>query len=95
MTYKQQLSILINSIYNLIKQLNEDVKPDSNILDIIEHNRKRTILLINIQNKMIQIEILLKQVKNDFEYQFFLLKDRYNDHLSMGFWDYCYHLCPQ
>lgn len=92
MIYKRQLSKILESIINILHQIHK-YNSNTNIFVIdVENKRKKTLLMKKLQYLFIKKEIIINQIKKDIYSHIYYLKNKYNDDLCLGYWEYLFIL---
>ena len=94
-TYKSNISIIcLQIVENIteIRELTNKLKGQQNFISNLEIKRQLTQLYINTQDLLLQKEDILNKLINDVgSYQYYF-KYKYNDDLSLGYWEKVFSL---
>lgn len=92
MYYKNAISVNIEKINILIHELDNYRNINGVFFDHVEKVRIRTQIYQKIQELIINIELLSRDIKGNVEIHQQYLKDKYCDDYSMGYWEYLFIL---
>ncbi len=93
--YKSCISkICLQIVDNIteIKRLKNKLSTEESFLTSLEVKRELTDLYIKTQDLLLQKEDILNKLINDVESYHFYLKYKYNDNLSLGYWEKVFSL---
>lgn len=94
-TYKSAISnICLKIVENIteIRELTNKLKGQQNFITNLEIKRQLTQLYINTQDLLLQKEDILNKLVNDVDSYHYYFKYKYNDDLSLGYWEKVFSL---
>lgn len=94
-TYKSNISIIcLQIVENIteIRELTNKLKSQQNFITNLEIKRQLTQLYINTQDLLLQKEDILNKLVNDIDSYLYYFKYKYNDDLSLGYWEKVFSL---
>jgi hypothetical protein len=93
--YKYRISkICLEIVENIneIKKLTNNLSTENNFITSLEIKRQITSLYSQTQELMLQKECILNILVNDVDSYHYYLKYKYNDDLSLGYWEKIFSL---
>jgi len=94
-TYKSTISdICLKIVENIteIRELKNQLKSEVNFITNLEIKRQLTQLYVNTQDLLLQKEDILNKLVNDTDSYLYYFKYKYNDDLSLGYWEKVFSL---
>jgi len=94
-TYKSNISkICLQIVQNIkeLKKLTDKQKSEENFIENLEIKRQLTQLYLDTQDLFLQKEDILNKLVNDVDSYQYYLKYKYNDDLSLGYWEKVFSL---
>lgn len=82
----------IIEIITIIDNIKDNIEIEEDFEKVLFLKQEMTSQYLLLQNLFIEKEKIIHRVKEDLESHIFLLKDRYFDNLSLGYWEYLFNI---